>query len=99
MMARPDLISGTGRLDLAVARAATEPMVTKIGAQGLFCMAFPERELGVAVKSHTGDEPALAVAVAQVLDTLGAWSRPEVWPWAELKNVAGVVIGDRVSKG
>ena len=97
MAARPDLTAGTDRLDPAVVQGAQETMAVKIGAEGLFCMALPERRLGIAVKVRTGNSDALAMAVTAALDGLapGAFVMPEHWPWRTLRNVAGAPVGHR----
>ncbi len=96
MMHRPDLTSGTGRLDLHILQGAREPMAVKVGAMGLFCMAFPERGCGVTVKVHSGASEALGPAVAEALEQLvpDAWQQPEDWPWHTLRNVAGREVGE-----
>lgn len=92
------LTSGTGRLDEAVIAGAEEPMIVKIGAAALFCMAFPARGQAVVVKVHSGDESALGEAVAESLARLvpGAWARPPGWAWGEVRSVLGAVVGDRI---
>lgn len=96
MMANPRLTSGTGRLDLDVMRGRKEPLVVKIGAQALFCMALPERRIGIAVKVHSGSGPALGPAVAWALRTVapGAWVEPAAWAWGALPNVIGKLVGE-----
>lgn len=98
MGAHPELTSGTGRLDLAVVRAATEPITVKIGAEGLFDIAFPARRQGLVIKVESGNADALAVAVAAVVEqvapgALRGWTPVE----ATVKNVAGVEVGERVA--
>ncbi|MCB9758232.1 MAG: asparaginase [Alphaproteobacteria bacterium] len=97
MEAWPHLISGTGKLDEDMAGGRRERMITKIGAQALYCIALPERGLGVAVKMHTGVELPLGEAVAVALDAFapGAWARPSDWTWDVIPNVAGRVVGKR----
>ncbi len=98
MMAHPHLTSGSGRLDEELMAGRREAMVVKIGAQGLFSMAFPERGMGVTVKVHSGSGDALGVALEHSLAELvpGAWERPEGWRWGTVLNVAGRPVGDRV---
>lgn len=101
MAAHPDLTSGAGRIDLAVARRAAEPFVGKIGARGVFCIALPQRGLGVAIKVADGDEDALAVAIPAVLDHVapGCMAPDPQWPPATMRNVAGRAVGTRVAVG
>ncbi len=96
MLGHPMLVSGTDRLDRAVTRGAQEPLIIKIGAQALHCMALPDRRLGIVVKVHTGDESALASATRTALETFapGAFERPDDWDRETVRNVAGVPVGD-----
>ncbi len=99
MARHPLLTSGEGRIDLAIAERATEPFVGKIGAQGVFCVALPARRLGVAIKVTSGDDAALAVAVPALLDRIAPGAlRPDAgaWPWADVRNVVGAVVGQRL---
>ncbi len=95
MMRHPPLTSGSGRLDLQVMEGRREEMVVKIGAQALFCMAFPQRRTGIAVKVQSGSEAALGEAVAWCLTELvpGAWERVDSWEWNVLRNVIGKSVG------
>ncbi len=96
MAAHPWFVSGDGRLDLAVTRASTEPLACKIGAEGLFCIAVPGRDMGIAVKCHTGQDAALAMAVRAVCDeVVPGLLAPETWPWEVVKNVVGREVGTR----
>jgi L-asparaginase II len=95
MAAHPELTSGTGRLDLDVVRAASEPMAVKIGAMGLFCIALPSQSLGVAMKVHTGSTDALAPWIAWVLSHLApsTWHQPPSWEFLMVRNVVGREVG------
>lgn len=96
MRREPEGMSGEGRLDLAVVRAAVAPLTVKIGAEGLFCIADADGGAGVAVKVHTGNADALAVAVRAVLDRwLPGALGPAAWPWDEVHNVVGDLVGER----
>ena len=101
-LARPDLTSGTDRLDQAVVRLAREPMAVKIGAQGVFCLALPERRLGLAIKVVTGQSDALPAAIAAVLARAapGSFAPPPTWSFNEVRNVVGDLAGGwRVDDG
>jgi L-asparaginase II len=96
MSRQPFYMSGAGRLDLAVVEGAPEPLAVKVGAEGLFCIARPAAGTGIAVKVHSGNNDALAVAVRAVLAELGVVLAGP-WPWAEVRNVRRVVVGERVA--
>lgn len=95
MAQHPELTSGTGRLDLDVVRAAREPMAVKVGAGGLFCVALPGRDLGIAVKVHGGVMEALPALLAWALENYaaGAWRAPDDWELLKVRNVAGREVG------
>jgi L-asparaginase II len=97
MARHPDLVSGTGRLDLLVVRQSREPMAVKVGAEGLFTIAMPESGIGIAVKVHTGNNDALAVAVRAVLDEVAPGVMQGDWPWHVVKNVARRAVGQRLA--
>lgn len=95
MAAHPRLMSGEGRLDERVVEASGGRLAVKVGAEGLFCVAAAEGAL--AVKVHSGNGDALAVAVRASLDRfLPGWGRVEgPWPGEEVRNVAGLLVGER----
>lgn len=97
MAEHPWHVSGDDRIDLRLARHAREPFVGKIGAQGVFCVALPERRMGLALKVATGDDPAVAVSARSWIDAVA----PEVltpdpaFPWDIVRNVVGDAVGSR----
>lgn len=91
----PFFVSGSERLDLLVTERTSEPLAVKVGAEGLFCIGRLKEGEGVAVKVHSGNQDALAVAVKAVLAERGVQLSGE-WPWAVVKNVRGVEVGERV---
>lgn len=94
MQREPFLVSGTHRLDLAVCQASEAPIACKIGAEGLFCIASPSGYQGLAVKVHTGNTEALAVAVRAVLAKVGLPLRGP-WFWDTVRNVRNAEVGER----
>ena len=88
------MVSGEGRLDLAVTQQSREPLAVKVGAEGTFGIARPNTRQGVLVKVHSGNADALAVAVRWALTELGVKLSGD-WPWATVKNVRGVEVGKR----
>jgi L-asparaginase II len=100
MQDHPELTSGEGRIDLAVAQRMTGPWIGKIGALGVFCFALPGLGLGGALKVHSGDEGALAAAVPRLVEAVApGLVRPEAWPWDEVLNVLGSPVGRRLVTG
>ncbi|WP_411878549.1 asparaginase [Polaromonas sp. YR568] len=100
MTAHPELVSGTGRNDLAYMRAGRGDWVTKIGADGVQVVGSKSRGEAVALKIMDANKVALHAATVEVLDQLG-WlddaQRAELAPWraAEIVNARGLVVGER----
>jgi L-asparaginase II len=69
-MAEPFLVSGTGKADVALMRAAPGRIFAKTGAEGVYCAALPELGLGIALKCDDGAGRGAEVMVAAVLAKL-----------------------------
>jgi L-asparaginase II len=100
MKAHPELVSGTGRLDLAIMRAGRGDWVSKGGADGVQAVASQSRGHAIALKISDGSKVAVAAAVIEVMDQLG-WldeaQREELRKWRsqEIRNVRGDLVGER----
>jgi L-asparaginase II len=100
MTAHPDLVSGTGRLDLALMRSGRGDWVSKAGADGVQAVASRSRGEAIAVKITDGAKQAVAAVAVEVMDQLG-WlddsQREELRPWrsATITNVRGAAVGER----
>lgn len=80
MARHPDLVSGTGRSDLALMRAGRcantgddgldGDWVTKIGADGVQAIGIASRGLGIAIRVADGNTRALLAATVEVLQQL-----------------------------
>jgi L-asparaginase II len=67
----PQMVAGTGRFDSRVAAQLGERVYCKVGAEGVYCAAFPERGLGVAIKMDDGNNArACEVVMAAVMARL-----------------------------
>ena len=63
------MVGGTGRFDTRVMERLGERVFCKVGAEGVFCAAFPERGLGVAIKVDDGNNARAAeVAMAAAIE-------------------------------
>lgn len=102
MARQPWLTSGSERFDLLLAERATRPIVGKIGAMGVFCVAVPDLGVGVGVKIHSGSTLALPAAVEAVLER---WipgllaPRPADWAPTTTLDVAGRIVGGHQVQG
>lgn len=100
MTAHPELVSGTGRSDVAFMQAGRGDWVTKVGADGVQVVASRSRGQALALKISDGSKPALYAATVEALDQLG-WldetQREELrpWRWQVITSVKGAPVGER----
>lgn len=99
MLAHPEMVSGTGRNDLAFTQAGRGDWITKIGADGVQVVASVSRSQAVAVKIHSGHMPSLYAATLHVLAELGwidAQQQAQLQPWfcQPLLNARGLRTGE-----
>jgi len=97
MMSHPEMVAGEGRPCTLIMRALPG-LVIKTGAEGVYTAAWPERELGLALKVEDGATRASSVALMALLEHLGAVdgnAKSELQAVARpiLKNHAGTVVG------
>ncbi len=58
MAAAPWMVGGTGRADTDLLRASRRRILSKVGAEGLWCIGLRGRAVGVAVKCADGNSAA-----------------------------------------
>ncbi len=87
--AAPFMVAGTGRFDTRVMERLGERAFTKVGAEGVFCAALPERGLGVAIKVDDGNTARAAeVAMAAVIEAFVALDDADAVFLRSLSDVA-----------
>jgi L-asparaginase II len=67
----PLLVSGTGRSDQCLMNAARGRIFSKIGAEAVWCLGFPEEGLGLAMKISDGGNRAEITILAEALKQTG----------------------------
>jgi L-asparaginase II len=98
MLRHPDLVSGTGRIDLALAQTGAGDWIAKAGADGVQAIGIRSRGLGIAVRIADGNARALHTVTTEVLHRLGLLAKPAESPLARtfrpsLTNYSGVTVG------
>jgi L-asparaginase II len=63
----PFMVGGTDRFDTRVMQRLGERVFCKVGAEGVYCAALPERGLGVALKIDDGNNARAAEVVMAAL--------------------------------
>ena len=67
MVAHPEYVAGTDRLDTDLMRVAGTRLFAKVGAEGFYCAGIPSMQLGVALKVEDGNKRAAEPAILAVL--------------------------------
>jgi L-asparaginase II len=100
MTSHPDLVSGTGRNDLAFMQAGRGEWVTKVGADGVQVVASRSRGEALALKISDGNKLALYAATVEALDQLG-WlddtqrEALQAWRHPTIASIRGAPVGER----
>lgn len=87
MTEHPHLVSGTGRTVTRIMEVTSGRILAKEGAEGVFCMAVPAEDLGVALKVIDGASRARTPAALCVLSELGLLRREDETSLEELRSV------------
>lgn len=89
-MAEPFFVSGTERFDTRLMELGAGRIFAKVGAEGVYCAALPEKGLGIALKCDDGGVRAAETMVAAVLARLlegdlaggvARMARPRLYNW------------------
>ncbi len=75
--AHPWYVAGTGRFCTEVMQRLGARAFVKVGAEGVYCGALPERGLGIAVKCDDGGARAAEVIMPALIARFGALSEAE----------------------
>jgi L-asparaginase II len=98
MVAHPEYVAGTDRLDTDLMRVAGTRLIAKVGAEGFYTAAIPSMKLGVAVKVEDGNKRAAEPAILAVLRTMDAISADDIgllkkYAAPELRNTRQEIVG------
>jgi len=97
--AAPFMVAGSDGFDTRVMQRLGQRVFCKVGAEGVYCAALPERGLGVAIKIDDGNNARAAeVAMAALIEALVALLDAEAdfmrgLSDLRLKNRNGIEVG------
>ncbi|MGI9385238.1 MAG: asparaginase [Methyloligellaceae bacterium] len=96
--AAPYMVAGEGRLCTKVMTRCPGRAFVKVGAEGVYCAAFPEHGLGVAIKIDDGGRRAAELVVSTIVGALLEFEPIQVARLAarNLRNWRGLVVGERL---
>ncbi len=98
MTSHPELVSGTGRIDLALMKAGQGDWVAKGGAEGVQVIGIRSAGIGIALKAADGSARGLQPATISVLQQLGLLPAGagalDAWVTSPLYNLRGIRTGE-----
>lgn len=99
MTAYPENVAGTGHFVTDLMALSAGRIAAKSGAEGLICLAVPERELGIAIRVHDGSfrvHPDVTVAALDQFGILDTATRDAILARhsPELRNHNGLLVGE-----
>lgn len=94
----PEMVSGEGRSDLALAEASDGNIIAKAGGEALSCSGVLSKSWGVAVKIADGGQRAIGPAVIETFRQMGLLNRKQVARMPKftrpiIKNFRGDEVG------
>lgn len=97
--AEPFMMAGTGRFDTEALTLFSRRLFIKGGAEGVFCAAFPELGLGVAIKCDDGASRGPETVMAAVIEAFLPLSPSERAAFAQrllpsIRSRAGARVGE-----
>jgi L-asparaginase II len=98
MTAFPRVVGAEGRFSTGLMEATRGRLVVKGGAEGLQCVGWPGRRLGLAIKCEDGQARAVAPATVALLERLDALEADDLerlatWRRPVARNHAGLEVG------
>jgi L-asparaginase II len=102
MMAEPFMVSGTGRNDKDMMESAPGKVFCKVGAEGIWCLGFPEKGVGLAMKIADGNSRPINAVAIKALRQTNLLSEAEIAAFAEkqvlpIKNMRDMVVGEIIA--
>jgi L-asparaginase II len=97
MAASPEMLGETDSFNAVLMAALGHRLIAKGGAEGLFCVAVPEADLGIALRIEDGANRAIPPVVLDLLVQLEVVQIEELGPLAqfrapEIRNRRGTEI-------
>jgi L-asparaginase II len=98
MVAHPEFVAGTDRLDSDLMRVTGTRLFAKVGAEGFYTAAIPSMRIGLALKVEDGSKRAAEPALTAVLKAINAidaaeFDRLSKYSAPELLNTRNEVVG------
>ncbi|MGI6084728.1 MAG: asparaginase [Acetivibrionales bacterium] len=98
MIKYPRVIRGSGTFCTDLIKHSEGRAIGKIGAEGIYCISIPEKQLGVCIKMSDGHPWSSFPVAVRVLEELGildalAVKKLEKWALPPIKDDKGNIVG------
>ncbi|MFZ5986956.1 MAG: asparaginase [Bacillota bacterium] len=98
MTTYPRMINGDKEFCTDLITHSEGRVIGKVGAEGIYCAAVPEKQLGICLKISDGNERGVYPVIIHVLRQLGilddkAMDNLKLWAYPPVKNHKGKTVG------
>lgn len=76
----PEMIAGEGRLDTEIMRNFGDRVISKIGAEGVYCAGIVGKSIGIAIKIDDGNSRAIGPVILDILIQMKIIDKSETEP-------------------
>lgn len=94
----PQMLEGYNEFSTELGIHSPGKVIGKVGSEGLYCIAVPEKQFGACIKIADGNERAVYPVVIHLLSALGVFDKStikklEKWAYPPIQNHKGIVTG------
>lgn len=101
MITYPRMINGDKEFCTDLITHSDGKVIGKVGAEGIYCVAVPEKQLGICIKISDGNERGVYPVTTHILNQLKILNDQDmeklrIWAYPPVKNHKGKIIGYNV---
>lgn len=98
MISYPCMVNGDKEFCTDLITHSNGSAIGKVGAEGIYCVAVPEKQLGICIKTGDGSERAVYPVTIHLLKELGVLDDDAIkkliqWAYPPVKDHKGNVVG------
>jgi L-asparaginase II len=98
MISFPRLVNGDKEFCTDLITHSDGKVIGKVGAEGIYCVAIPEKQLGICIKISDGNERGVYPVTTHILSQLEVLNdqvmeKLRMWAYPPVKNHKGKIVG------
>ncbi len=98
MVSFPRMINGDKEFCTDLIACSDGKVIGKVGAEGIYCIALPEKQMGICIKISDGNERGVYPVATHILQQLNvlnaaAMEKLRLWAYPPVKNHKGAIVG------